>query len=881
LEKKKTKTRIYDIAKEYKISSDALLKVLRGLGFTIKSHMSVASEDMLEAIAEKFKREIEEVKKDDEARKKRRQELEAKKRRDEAEKAARRRKVEAAARKKKALAAKKAQEQAAKELKKAGKEPEKAVPEKEVVKKVKPRAKPRRLEKPEVKVKTKETKTRPAPAAVKQKPAVKKPPKGVVKRATREVTPKAPQKPAKAAKAGEKAAPKGTRQQIRTGKVTVSPEAAKKIEKKLKQSTATTKAEKKRRKRERGKKSRGAHKVDKAAVKLSFKKTMADIEGSKKAKKYKKRSSLDNGVVEEGIPTVEVTEFMTLSEVAKIFEKKPAELIAKCMELGMLASINQRLDMDTIETLALEFDFNVKAVEEAAEIVIEQEQEVNFEPRSPVVTIMGHVDHGKTTLLDYIRESDIVSGEAGKITQHIGAYSVHTPGGVITFLDTPGHEAFSAMRARGAQVTDIVILVVSATEAVMPQTLEAMDHARAAGVPIIVAINKMDLPEANPDTVRQQLANHNLLDESWGGKTIMIEVSAKSGEGVSKLLEMILIQAEMLELKADPSIRAQGGVIEARLEKGRGTVATVLVQKGSLEVGHPFVAGSYHGRVRAMVDDRGNDLEKAGPSTPVQVTGITGVPLAGDSFMATQSESDARSISLKRKQLKREYDIRRIDTPTTLESVYEKIKDGQITDLEIIIKGDVAGSVEVLADTLVGIGNEEVRVSIIRSGVGAITESDVLLAAASNAIVIGFHVTADPRARDMATREKVDIRTYSVIYEVQEDITKAIEGLLKPEVVEKWVGTAEVRQTFRVPKIGVISGSYVQQGRFHRGDNVRVSRDGIIIHEGTISSLRRFKDDVKEVASGLECGIGLEKYDDIKVGDLIEAYNLEETSRKL
>jgi translation initiation factor IF-2 len=883
LDKKKTKTRIYDIAKEYKISSDALLKVLRGLGFTIKSHMSVASEDMLEAIAEKFKREIEEVKKSDEARKQRRQELAAKQRREEAEKAALRRKAETLAKKKKALAETKAKQRAAKELDKAETLARKAAAKKAVTRKEEPKAKPTPAETPR---KATKPKAKPKPAVsptakAKDKRVVEKSRKAhekITEAPSRAAAPTRPGKPKRPVKKPSKPEKKPI---AAKGGVTVSPEAAKKIEKKLKQNAATTKSDKKRRKRDRSKKGRAAHKVDKAAVKLTFKKTMANIEGPKKAKKYKKRSGQDDGIVDDGIPTIEVTEFMTLSELAKLFEKKPAELIAKCMELGMLASINQRLDMDTIETLALEFEFNVKVVEEPAELIMEQEEEVDLRPRYPVVTIMGHVDHGKTTLLDYIRESNIVSGEAGKITQHIGAYTVHSKGGTIAFLDTPGHEAFSAMRARGAQVTDIVILVVSATEAVMPQTLEAIDHARAAGVPMIVAINKMDLPNANPDAVRQQLANHNILDESWGGKVIMVEISSKSGLGVDKLLEMILLQAEIMELKADPDIKAQGAVIEARLEKGRGTVATVLVQKGTLRIGNPFVAGNFYGRVRAMLDDRGGELTEAGPSRPVQVIGISGVPLAGDSFMATEGEAEARSIALKRQQIKREYEIRRVGTPTTLESVYEKIKDGQITDLEIIIKGDVAGSVEALTETLSSIGNEEVRVSIIRSGVGAITESDVLLAAASNAIIVGFHVTADLRAREMAIREKVDIRTYSIIYEVQEDITKAIEGLLKPEVVEKWVGTAEVRQTFKVPKIGVISGTYVQQGRFHRGDRIRLSRDGVVIHEGMISSLKRFKEDVREVTAGLECGIGIERYDDIKVGDMIEAYELVETERKL
>lgn len=858
MDKDTSKTRIYDIAKEYKISSDALLKVLRGLGFSIRSHMSVASEDMLEAIADKFKHEIEEVKKDDEVRRKKILELEAKKRREEAEKSAIKRKVEAQARRKKELADKEAKAKAAKELAKAKEEKKPLVVPPIMEHRERPLEKPKTESRPmaaEAPVGHREVRASTSPA-VAWRPAPPKP----AAPAVREPEHRRPSSP-------------------QTG-VRVTPDAARQLEKKLQQSAGSTRAEKKKKKRERGKKGQ-QHKVDTAAVKLSFKKTMASLDGSKKVKKYKRHATQEEGEIDTGAPTIEVTEFMTLAELAKVLDKKAAELIGKCMELGMLASINQRLDMDTIETLALEFGFNIREVEEVGSEVIEDEEETNLQPRPPVVTIMGHVDHGKTTLLDFIRKSDIVSGEAGRITQHIGAYEVHSAGGNITFLDTPGHEAFSAMRARGAQVTDIVILVVSAVEAVMPQTVEAINHARAAGVPILVAINKIDLPNANIDTVRQQLANLNLLDEAWGGKTIMVELSAKTGKGVDKLLEMILLQAEVMELKADPSIKAQGAVIEARLEKGLGPVITVLVQKGTLAVGQPFVAGSFNGRVRAMVDDHGVPLESAGPSMAVQITGVTGVPQAGDRFAVTADEAEARAVSIKRQQIKREYDIRRIGAPTTLESVYERIKDGQITDLKIIIKGDVAGSVEALSDTLSGIGNEEVRVNIIHTGVGAITESDVLLAAASDAIIVGFHVTADSRARETANREKVDIRTYSIIYEVKENITKAIEGLLKPEYTERWAGTAEVRQTFRIPKAGVISGSYVQQGHIQRGDRIKVSRDGVVIHEGTISSLKRFKDDARDVAAGLECGIGLENFNDIKEGDLIEAYEIVETSRKL
>ncbi|MFH1701557.1 MAG: translation initiation factor IF-2 [Candidatus Zixiibacteriota bacterium] len=865
----KSRKRIYDIAKEYKISSDALLKVLRGLGFIIKSHMSIASSDMLDAIDVKFKREIAEVKKDDEARRLKLQELKSIKRREEAKKLALRKQAAAKAKKKKVIAEKRAKELAAKEIEKAQK-----IAKTELQKVVETTTAKENIDKIAI-VRTKAEKTEKEAAKI----AVPEPKSRKLGKMVREEA-----RPGHAMAAAPAKTDKPKTKKERTDKpvsrhsITSTPGTAKKLQKMLDQQTGAGRPPKRRRKRDKSKK-RNEHQVDTAAVKLSFKQTIATMDSGKKIKKHKKRSQIMEAG--EGFDAIEVSEFMTLSELAKAFDKKPAELVAKCMEMGMLASINQRLDMDTIETLALELGINIVQSEEVATVTIEEEEETQLEPRAPVVTIMGHVDHGKTTLLDHIRKSDIVSGEAGKITQHIGAYSVQTPRGRITFLDTPGHEAFSAMRARGAQVTDVVILVVSATEAVMPQTVEAIDHAKAAKVPIMVAINKMDLPNANPDSVRQQLGNHNLLDESWGGKTIMVEVSAKSGEGIDKLLEMVLLQAEMMELRADPNIKAQGTVIEAQLEKGRGTVATVLIRKGSLEIGKPFVAGNNFGRIRAMVDDRGRDLKKAGPSTPVMITGISGVPQAGDSFIVTSSESEARDVAQKRQQIKREYDLRRVGTPTTLESIYEKIKDGQITDLKIVIKGDVAGSVEALTETLSGIGNEEVRVNIIRSGVGAITESDVLLAAASDAIVVGFHVTADPRARETANREKIDIRTYSIIYEVKENITKAIEGLLKPEMVEKWKGTAEVRQPFKIPKIGLICGSYIQQGKMARGDKIRISRDGVFIHEGTIASLKRFKEDVKEVAAGLECGIGIEKFEDIQVGDHIETFEMVETSRTL
>ncbi len=636
----------------------------------------------------------------------------------------------------------------------------------------------------------------------------------------------------------------------------------------------------KRRRRDR-KKKKEARKVDHKAVVKSFKATMASMDGAKRTRKHRRRLREDGTPeVDEG-NFIEVNEFMTVAELAGQMNMKPAELIAKCFELGMMASINQRLDMDTIETLALECGFDTKVADEIGEEARDEEVEENLQLRAPVVTVMGHVDHGKTSLLDYIRKTDVASGEAGAITQHIGAYAVTTPSGRITFIDTPGHEAFTAMRARGAQVTDMVILVVAADDGVMPQTVEAVDHARAADVPIIVAINKIDKPGANPDRVKQQLSKMNLMSEDWGGKTIMIEVSAKTGQGVEQLLEMILLQAEMLNLQADPDIRGQGTVIEANLEKGRGPLCTVIIQKGSVAVGDPMVAGPYSGRVRAMLTERDQEISEAGPSTPVRITGLAGVPQAGDTFMVVSGDQEARYISTKRMQVKREHDIRRAATPATLENIYEQIKEGQIKELRLIIKADVDGSAEVLSETLSKIATDEVRTVVLHKGVGGITESDVLLAATSGAIIIGFNVRPDSRARETANREKVDIRLYSIIYDVDEDIRKALEGMLAPDVKEKVQGMAEIRQTFKVPKIGTIAGCFVKEGTIHRTDKAHVIRDGRVVHTGSLCSLKRFKDDAREVSSGFECGIGIENYNDLKVGDLIESFTMVEQARKL
>jgi translation initiation factor IF-2 len=587
---------------------------------------------------------------------------------------------------------------------------------------------------------------------------------------------------------------------------------------------------------------------------------------------------------QEELGKLRVTEFVSVSDLANLMRVNVAEVIKKCMELGIMVSINQRLEKDTIMLVADEFGFEVSFYSEVAEEELPEEMEDNEEDlvrRPPVVTIMGHVDHGKTSLLDYIRRANVVAGESGGITQHIGAYEVTTPSGVsITFLDTPGHEAFTAMRARGAQITDIVVLVVAADDSVMPQTLEAISHAQAAGVPIIIAVNKIDKPDANVDRIRQQLSEKNILVEEWGGKYQAVELSAKTGKNVDLLLEKIGLEAEVLDLKANPDRVAIGTIVEAQLDKGKGITSTVLVQRGTLRVGDPFVGGIYSGKVRAMFNERGHRVEAAGPSTPVQLTGLDGIPQAGDKFVVVDSDREAREIGLKRQQLKREQDFRQVRL-TTLDDISQQIKEGQVKELAVVVKGDVDGSVEALSDSLMKIEHEEVKLRVIHSGVGMISEGDVILAGASGAVIIGFRVRPNLNARRLAEKENVDIRTYNIIYNAIEDIRKALEGLLAPEKREEITATAEVREVFKVPRAGNIAGCYVQDGKLLRNSRIRLIRDGIQLHEGTISSLKRFKEDVREVDSGFECGVGVENYNDIKVGDVIEGFKIVEAKRTL
>lgn len=550
-----------------------------------------------------------------------------------------------------------------------------------------------------------------------------------------------------------------------------------------------------------------------------------------------------------------------------------------------MVTINQRLDEDTVLMLADEFGQEIEFLREYGEDILREEaaraeEDAEERSRPPVVAVMGHVDHGKTLLLDYIRSTNVIAGESGGITQHIGAYEVTFEGKQITFLDTPGHEAFTAMRARGARATDVVVLVVAADDGVMPQTMEAIDHARAAGVPIVVAVNKIDLPSANPDKVRAELSRSGLVAEEWGGDTVAVESSAKTGEGVTKLLEMVLLQADLLELSAVYSGPCRGVVIEVEKERGRGVVATVLIERGTLRVGDPFVAGSCDGKVRAMYNERGHTVTEAVPSTPVQVAGLSGVPQAGDILAVVSDERLAREISAQRRQQQWQRQTR-FEHRVTLEDLHRQILEGQVKELAIVIKGDVDGSVGALADALEQLSTNEVKIRVIRRAVGALTETDVLLAAASNAIIVGFHIGATPRVKELARREHVDVRLYKVIYEAVDDIRSAMEGMLEPEHREVVVGTAEVRETFSIPGRGTIAGCYILSGVVRRGARVRVVRDEMRTHDGVIDSLKRFKDDVREVQTGFECGLGVQGLDDLRAGDLLEVYDVEDIARTL
>ncbi len=631
--------------------------------------------------------------------------------------------------------------------------------------------------------------------------------------------------------------------------------------------------------------------VNEEDVQKQIKDTLAKLtnKGSKsKTSKYRreKRDAVqaklqeESDLLEERMNVLQVTEFVSVNELANMMNVPPTQVIQTCMNLGLFVSINQRLDAETMSLVADEFDFKVEfvSVDLVASIQEEEDLPEDLEPRSPIVTVMGHVDHGKTKLLDVVRDADVIAGEAGGITQHIGAYSVKLEDGrKITFLDTPGHEAFTAMRARGAQITDVAIIVVAADDGVKPQTVEAINHAAAAGVPIVFAINKIDLPAANPEKIKDELAQMNYMVEDWGGKYQSQEISAKGNVNIEELLEKVLLEAELLDLKANPKKAARGTVIESTLDRGRGNVATILVESGTLEIGDVLLAGQHYGHVKAMFNERGKKIKEAGPSTPALVLGLNGAPQAGESFNVMDTDKEAKEIANKREQLQREQELR-TTKHLTLDEIGRRIALGSFQELNVIVKGDVDGSIEALSDSLIKLSTEEIQVNIKHKAVGQISESDILLAAASNAIVIGFQVRPSLSARKLAEKEQIDIRLYSIIYDAIEEVKAAMEGMLTPEIKEDIIGTLEILETFKINKVGTIAGCIVREGKIRRTSKVRLIRDGIVIYSGELGSLKRFKDEAKEVVSGLECGLNIENFNDIKVGDMVEAY--EETEMK-
>jgi len=871
---KPKKLRIYKFASEYNLASEALVEFLISKGHEVKSHMSVLTDEMLSDVNEHFKKDIES------AQKHYRKVSEFNKKRSE-----------------------KSEEEIAKEIEKK----EDVIEEQPEEEKIVDRPEEDEFESEE---KTETTVTE-KPTEVAQtelegskeqnKPEeenktfrtqseidLEKKKKGLTVVGKIDVDKK---KSPKLSKPEDKGSPKS---KDKTAVPDTDAELPKKKKKKVLKAKKKGKGEEEENVKSKKKRKLKKLEVDKKEVEAAIKRTMLSIDSasvpdraSARKKKRKEKHDIEEQKLQEKIErdstTLRVTEFIAVNELANLMNVPVSDVIQKCIGLGIMVSINQRLDVETITLVADEFGFDVEFQEEYSVDLLEDTKDPDdtLVPRSPVVTIMGHVDHGKTSLLDYIRKENVVAGEAGGITQHIGAYRVKvTEDKHVTFLDTPGHEAFTAMRARGAKVTDIVVLIVAADDAVMPQTVEAINHSQAAGVPIIVAINKIDKPGANIEKIKQQLADRNVLVEDWGGKHQCVEISAKAGTNIDLLLEKIILESELLELKANPDRNARGIVIESQLDKGRGVTSTILVQKGTLRVGDPFVAGNYQGRVRAMFDERNNKIDEVGPSAPAVVLGFEGAPQAGDTFVVVDSEREAREISLKRQQLHREQAHRQVKL-ITLDEIANQISQGGIKELLLVVKGDVDGSVEALSDSLMKLSNKEVVVKVIHKGVGAITEGDVLLAAASEAIIIGFHVRPNLNARKVAEAEHVDIRLYNVIYDAINEVKSALEGMLSPVLSEEVVATVEVRDTFKVPRAGTVAGCYVQDGKISRNSKIRLFRDGVAVYEGELDTLKRFKDDVKEVDAGYECGIKIANYNDIKIGDIIEAYKIVETKKKL
>ncbi|MCH7773431.1 MAG: translation initiation factor IF-2 [Bacteroidetes bacterium] len=850
VEVKSKKIRIYKLASEYNLSADSIVEFLSGEGFKVKTHMSNLNEEMISAVQEHFKKDIEKTQKHYQKLAEFKKIREDKARKDEEV----------------------VEDEAIDEKKETEEVNISDVP----IEKVEIVAEETKVE--EKKVKGKEDKTE-----------VK------VKEGSEENLTKKKTKPR-----GLKVVGKMDLVESRREKEKSDPETKNAEAKEVKKKKRRRKSKKKvgvavvdespiARKRKKVKK----FEIDQRDVKEAIRKTMLSMEDSSasgrasaRKRKRKEREEKEEEIIEQKSlekNLLKVNEYIAVNELANLMNVPVGDVISKCIELGLMVSINQRLDLETITLVADEFGFEIELQEEYTAEALEDVEDPpeTLKRRPPVVTIMGHVDHGKTSLLDYVRKENVVAGESGGITQHIGAYKVDVGGGKqITFLDTPGHEAFTAMRARGAQLTDIVVLIVAADDAVMPQTIEAINHSLAANVPIVIAINKIDKPGANIEKIKQQLADRNILVEDWGGKYQCVEISAKTGLNIDQLLEKILLEAEMLDLKANPDRKIRGVVIESELDKGKGITGTILVQKGTLKIGDPFIAGIYQGKVRAMFDERGHKINNATPSTPVLVLGFEGAPQAGDTYVVVDSEKTARDIGLKRQRLKREQDQKQVHH-ITLDEIAKQISIGGVKDLPLIVKGDVDGSVEALSDSFMKLSTEEVVIKVIHKGVGGISESDVLLATASGAIIIGFHIRPNLNARKLAEKEKVDIRLYNVIYDAIDEVKSALEGLLSPVISEEIVGTLEVRDTFKVPKFGTVAGCYVLDGKISRNNKIRLIRDGIVINEGEIGSLKRFKEDVKEVDAGYECGLNINGYNDIKVGDVIEVYKIIETKKKL
>jgi len=892
-EQKSKKIKVFNLAKELNLSSETIIDFLRKKDFEIKSHMSIVTDEMMPVIMGHFKKDKEVA----DRHQRKLQEFRSTRKKESLEKAAEKVEVKPSAKEETPLPV-------AEEAKPSIEEIE--------VKSVK--------EIPQIKEDKKAEKTE--EFAFKEKTEVQAPPEPIIQVEEKQEKPKkiaeepaAKGKSVLSKKKGlqsplEAALARPQRGLTIKGKIDLKPakivqkpdiEEEKKRKKKKKKvreevrrsKTSTSKTEDEEETKTRKRKRVRRAEVNEDEVAKAIRETLADSgdelavaraairKKKKERREEEEQKKLDQ--LEYDRMRIKATEFVTVGELANLMRVSVAEVIQKVMGLGIMVSINQRLDKDTITLVADEFGFLVDFEEEFTSDALSdiEDDEESLLPRPPVVTIMGHVDHGKTSLLDNIRNTNVVAGESGGITQHIGAYEVTVGDGKqITFLDTPGHEAFTAMRARGAQMTDIVVLVVAADDNVMPQTVEAISHAQAAKVPIVVAINKVDKPEANTERIKQQLAERGLLVEEYGGKNQVVELSAKKGTNVHLLLEKILLEAEMLNIRANPNREARGTLVEAELDKGKGIIATILVQKGTLRIGDSFVCGVWSGRVRAMFNERGQRAELATPSQPVQVIGFDGIPQAGDDLIGIEDERQAREISLTRQQLKREQDFRQ-SRRVTLDDISQHIKDGQVRDLPVIVKADVDGSAEALSDSLMRLSTKEVKVQVIYKGVGGISESDVLLAMASSAVIIGFHVRPNLKARQLAQKEDVDIRIYNIIYDAINEVRNALEGMLAPTITEEVTATIDVRDVFKISRIGTIAGCYIRDGKISRNNHVRLVRDGVEVFDGTIASLKRFKEDVREVEQGFECGIGLDNYNDIKNGDIIEAYKTVETKRRL